>query len=714
MISWLIPLGFLAFLSILALIIIYIIKPNFQKQFVSSSLIWKLSLKYKKKKVPISKLRNILIFICQVLILTSLAFMITHPIIAGFQEAEAVHKVLIIDASASMSARGEDGNTRFRRAVELARLEAQYAINNRNGTVTIILAEHEPRVVANRVSAMYAVNAALNSFFILNEQTNITEEATIFGNIDFDAAMNMARMALVGSTNGEASLYTATNFLSHGDPREMDGERRAQVSHEVLGDFEFVYHGDVRIVNVCRGEFNVAVLDASYSSGDQRFFFHPEVVSFGMSLPVRVFVEVFGANNFAGGTFIAYEDVNLSNGISQLLYFDYFRAREGSFTNEREEPIRSFSSVTITITHQDGSGIIDSFPFDNSFTIYGGTKDTIRIQYISPHTYHHDAIRFPLDGARMHFSYRWNFVIDIVTLEQFNQERTNPNRPHTDMFIFEHEMPASLPTDEGIVIVINPSGFDVRASIDRNIPENLGVRLGEDRVFFEHGAEERTRPLSNLIQHPLTQGFHFPLQYITQSAYTQITDYYGFTRLFTIDDISESEDGFPGVLVKNTLDTKKVIIPFNVNRAAFAANLNWFAMWDNIIEYFLPRTLERYIFDANTSVLLNARSSYITVAGHGLEITIDTFPHSLNVLTPGSYRVQQDVFGRHGQPPHRDYFFVRIPRLQSDFNREIHLLFHDIFYATAPPIDWDLMMYFAIALVALLFIERMLHIKDAV
>ena len=72
--SFLTPLGFLGFLGVVALIIIYIIKPNFQNKIISSTFIWKLSLKYKKKRIPISKLRNIILFICQVLILSAAAF----------------------------------------------------------------------------------------------------------------------------------------------------------------------------------------------------------------------------------------------------------------------------------------------------------------------------------------------------------------------------------------------------------------------------------------------------------------------------------------------------------------------------------------------------------------------------------------------------------------------------------------------------------------
>ena len=79
--SWLTPLGFLGLAGLIALIIIYIIKPNYQLKIVSSTFVWRLSLKLRKKKIPVNKLRNILLFICQVLIITSMAFLLAQPFI---------------------------------------------------------------------------------------------------------------------------------------------------------------------------------------------------------------------------------------------------------------------------------------------------------------------------------------------------------------------------------------------------------------------------------------------------------------------------------------------------------------------------------------------------------------------------------------------------------------------------------------------------------
>ena len=136
--SWLTPLGFLAFLGVVALIIIYIIKPNYQNKIISSTFIWKLSLKYKKKRIPLSKLRNILLFIFQLLILSAAALIVTQPLINVSDSLNNTDEILIVDASASMHSTTNE-RSRLERAVDAALSDANKALDN-GKRVTVILA----------------------------------------------------------------------------------------------------------------------------------------------------------------------------------------------------------------------------------------------------------------------------------------------------------------------------------------------------------------------------------------------------------------------------------------------------------------------------------------------------------------------------------------------------------------------------------------------
>ena len=136
MMRLLIPLGLLGLLGIVALIIIYLIKPNFQQKFISSTFIWKLSLKYRRKKLPVNMLRNILLIICQVLIITSCALILAKPVIAEEEIKYNSEQIIVIDASANMRAKhkefGEDV-TRFEKAVEKAKEQIVKALSTVDG-----------------------------------------------------------------------------------------------------------------------------------------------------------------------------------------------------------------------------------------------------------------------------------------------------------------------------------------------------------------------------------------------------------------------------------------------------------------------------------------------------------------------------------------------------------------------------------------------------
>ena len=100
--TFLIPLGLLALLSVAALIIIYIIKANYQQQHISSTYVWALSLKLKKKRLPVSKLRNILLIVCQVLFLAACSFAVAQPSLITRAAVTEREVIAVIDSSASM------------------------------------------------------------------------------------------------------------------------------------------------------------------------------------------------------------------------------------------------------------------------------------------------------------------------------------------------------------------------------------------------------------------------------------------------------------------------------------------------------------------------------------------------------------------------------------------------------------------------------------
>lgn len=149
--SLLAPLGLLGLIGIIALIIIYIIKPNYQTKFLPSTFIWRKSLKYKRKKLPISKLRNILLFICQVAILAGAAFILAQPILSDAEDNTPSDVILVIDASASMQTENNQ-QTRLERAAMQALDDAKHALEN-GKKVSVILASKTAQFLVQEATA---------------------------------------------------------------------------------------------------------------------------------------------------------------------------------------------------------------------------------------------------------------------------------------------------------------------------------------------------------------------------------------------------------------------------------------------------------------------------------------------------------------------------------------------------------------------------------
>ncbi|MDE6060885.1 MAG: BatA and WFA domain-containing protein, partial [Clostridia bacterium] len=200
--SILIPLGLLGLLSIVALILIYIIKPNYQQKRISSSYVWKLSLKYKKKTIPVSRLSQILIFLCQLLVLTLCAIMLAKPAILEERVDYKDESVVIIDASASMMVT-EAGESRFERAVSEAITFAENVMDN-DGVLSVIVAEYNSYFLAQRSSAS-------DSDFVLESLKDLYSagvEKCTYGSADLEGAITLAEEVLDINSNAKVYLYT--------------------------------------------------------------------------------------------------------------------------------------------------------------------------------------------------------------------------------------------------------------------------------------------------------------------------------------------------------------------------------------------------------------------------------------------------------------------------------------------------------------------------
>jgi len=248
--SFLNPAGLWGLLGIPVLILIYIIKPKFQEKPVTSTFIWKLSRKYKKKSLPF-QISNLLLFFVQLLTIGAISLILARPVL--ITQDGAAEKIIILDASASMLVEGKEGS-RFEEAkkqiVELADKMEDY------GKMTVILAGTESRVLLERSDSEQKIKAMVEA------------AECSYGEADLREAFMQAEQVL--EQNPSAAVYLFT-------------------------DKEHEEKGSVQVVNVAEAAWNVAILNAATEkSGNGDIHFVAELASYGMDTTATVVLYVDG------------------------------------------------------------------------------------------------------------------------------------------------------------------------------------------------------------------------------------------------------------------------------------------------------------------------------------------------------------------------------------------------------------------------------------
>lgn len=426
--SWLTPLGFLGLIGILILILIYILKPNYQQKFISSTFVWELSLKYRRKKIPINKFRNILLFICQVLVITACAFILAQPVIEENKAPEVLEKVAILDASASMRAVSDDV-TRYERAVMEISTTAEQVFAE-GGYMTVIVAGKEASYVAQRVTS----EDGLDLLDTLEDMVN--DDTCTYGKADIEGAVKLAQKVVDVNADAEVLLYTGTEYLAH------EG---------------------VTVVDVTEyGEWNAAILDCEALVEENYYTFKVSVAAYNRDTDLMVYCDIKGANG--GGTVKMELPVRCSGDETKTVSF---------VTQNSATAVHEFESVHVYVSEND------SFASDNDFYIYGGKKPELKIMYYSPNA--NIFFAGTIMSVRDTLSGRWS--IEYKEINKEAEEGTLPVSGY-DFYIYENSMPDIMPED-GVVMLANmdkaPEGLSVIMGSEVN--GNFNLSYGETHAL---------------------------------------------------------------------------------------------------------------------------------------------------------------------------------------------------------------------------------------
>ena len=652
--NWLTPIGFLGFIGLIILLIIYIIKPNYQNKFISSTYVWKLSLKYRKKKMPLSKLRNIILIICQVLIVTACTFILVQPYIDGEDKNAANEKVLIIDASASMFSELE-GETRFERAVAEVGKTANEVMSS-GSVVTVVLAGREASIICQRadLSMQETVNAQLD------ELVSPLGLKCTWGDADIDGAMVIAEDILEENARAEVILYTGTKFIDDGKVTVFD-----------VSDIS---------------EWNAAILDVRAILTDGYYRFEVDAATYGRVSSVKVYLEIHGAYGTYGQGDSA---ETVKDGTLKLEYDALLDLNEkgtlrfGNNENDQINDLQIFAYDHVYCYVQEN----DSLEIDNSFYLYGGTPQPLRVQYYS--TKINNFVSGALMGLRNQLKDDWDIdIVEIHDDEKMIQMGMGkePELSGFDVYIFEHHMPKTIPTD-GLVILINPDTLP--KGIDFVLGNQLGF-TGEKKLNAEG------------VSHEIMNGLD--AENITLTRYRKINAYdSGYTPLLFVDEN-------PVVIAKNDAESKLLLFSFSMHFSNLALTPEFPVLMNNILNFYIPTTFKSPVVDLYDEVTLNSRSPELAVVGPAdLDEIFTEFPATVPADAPGVYTVTQTPIS--GQQVVEN-FYVTIPDDQSNIVREVDSLANPYYPPVLDDANLDLVFYFALALVALMFIEWWLKSRE--
>ena len=726
--TFLTPLGLLAAIAIAVLIIIYIIRPNYQQKYISSTFVWKLSLKYKKKRIPTSKLRDILIIICQIMTLACCTLVLAQPVKLLKAIVNQNEIVIILDASSSMNAAcsmtAMNGNlneiereTRYMRAVDALEKQALQVLES-GGYVTVIRADDKPAALLNRITkddisefndVMDALNGSQDNF---NSGFSALSGCG-YGAADIDAAMQLCENVLDVNPSAVTYLYTDVEYLSVPESIIVVDCR---FDDEQLPSY--AKKGNVGILDVetefYDGSYQFKVRVASYGSNE----------SFGLKLTLEDVENGKESEGASSGRQVTVKTVvNCAENQEKIITFKYITSNNkeaddtGSSPADESDaddvkltdPVITYGSAKLSIiteqaassdgTDGDKDVYIDSYDRDDVYELPGSQLPELKIVYAS-------ALRTPFfegildtfeDTEKSYFKGMW-----AVTVDRLRPEADVEQIKGYDFYIFEGKAPSRLPTDGAVFLVDVPT-------LPAGISGSYGNRIQSSDLLPLTSANPN-HPIVRVItpeEIGITQAYTF--NYGDNDGYTSLLDYNGRT-LFA---------------VKNSVAERAAILTFSSKYSNISVKPEFALTIGYMIDYFLPATLNKSVYTVGESVSVNSRAFDVTVKSatdnnSGDEqddesnmLTFSEFPASFNVYKSGNYLVRTTL-DENGTRFENRYITIKTPSAESNVFATGDRLYDPYHGAGYEDFIEDLVMYVAAALVFFMFAEWLLHLREGI
>lgn len=652
MMELLVPLGLLGLLGIVALIIIYIIKPNYLVKHISSTYVWQLSLKYKRKRLPTSMWRNILIFLCQLFALALCAGVLSMPVIAHEQETDETDVIAIIESSASMYT-GVPGDTRWTRAIDQVQDLAEQVTDD-GGFISVIIADSAPYYLAERANRQKQGE--------LMDDLEEIRTACSYGTSDIEGAIAKCDEVLVSHPSASIKLYTGISYYHIPD--------------------------GIEVISVAEKdeEWNAAILNAEAELEDAYYSVTVDIASYGQDNELEVRMEISGMNAVDANDEGTYDEVSLvvfceKDTVKTVVFCSGGGEDDDNtiYYDLGSKRFYSYHDIHVTVSPLSD---MDYFLEDNSFNVYGGQKEVLKVQYASSlSTTFMIGVLHTLQTA-FRESGRWDFQYTDVP------EGSEPATAGYDFYIFEHTMPEDLPTD-GVVLLLDP---------DKG-PAGSGIRV--------NGANSLRMPMSLTAETPHEVMDRINADSITVTRYTSL-------QLDSTYEVLMSCDARPVFAIQKSGSFQVAVLGFSVHYSNIIKLQDFFLLFYNLFEYYLPATVKSNAFEVGEKIEMRLRGTELSISPGSDPSTKETFVEtevaSYPADIPGSYTIEQRSYFNKDIPAQN--VFVRIPRVESNIYREEDELPDPYSHEEMGRRDDDLLIYLMAAIVALLFAEWVLHMLE--
>ncbi|MBO5357315.1 MAG: VWA domain-containing protein [Clostridia bacterium] len=550
--SFLQPLGLLGLIGVPIIIIIYIIKSRFVQKPVASTFIWKRSLKYVKRKIPLSIILSLLL-ILQILTVVAASLAIARPTIKPFKSNE---EILILDASASMQSSFE-GKTRFEAAKEKILEEAEgIGSNNR---ISVILAGTKAETIIERSEDKINIRYEL-------EDITCTD-----GDADVEGALELA--SKIQELNAGATIKLITDK----DYENVEG---------------------LEVVNIARtGEYNVSILnvtDEQLLTGDYQFT--AEVVSYGRGTECAIGIYIDDDDNdetplvLLGSKNIILPNTNMNEGGTVNVIFTPNRLLEETETQivVPIDNIQSYKEVKVVI--EDDGGI----ETDNEYYLYSLEKTIPKILFVS------SKFKTTGDGAvdvnkptSLYVALSSNGYVprsdDMFKSVEAALQAKGELKGY-DLYIFEGVEPPEgedFPTD-GAVWLLNPSSIPSAVS---------GIAMEQETVDGDFTMILASMSQTNTYQ-TITKNLDCQ---VGVGRYKPMTHGGNFEKIFSCN-------GNEACLIAGTSGgVRMVVTSFDFNYSSWPVKItDYILLINNLVTYSIPDVLPSRDFEIGQIVQFNA------------------------------------------------------------------------------------------------------------